>query len=415
MVCIFLHGGLDSFNTLVPTDSSAYADYQAARGGLAINSGSLLGISDPTDGRSYGLHPALSELHQLYSSGSLAFVPNVGALIQPTTTSGYSAGTNLPLGLFSHSDQQRHWQTSIPQSRTQLNGWVGRMADVLTDSVNANPSVSLNIALGSTNVLQTGSDVIPYVVDAVGGAELLKGYGSSSGADQILTMATDSLLNQTYSDLLKRTHARYRRESLDAAIQYKQATSAVNLNTAFPNSGLGRSLQQAAKAIGARGALGQSRQTFFIGVGGWDHHASLLSQQAAMLPALSKAMKAFYDATVELGVSSDVATFTCSDFGRTLSSNGDGSDHAWGGNHMVMGDSVAGGQLHGAFPTSLAPGNSLDIGRGRILPTLSTDEYSADLAMWFGIGNDTNLEEILPNIRNFYSSSASAPPVGIFV
>jgi uncharacterized protein (DUF1501 family) len=414
LVCVFYLGGIDSYNMLVPTDTTAYADYQTARGTLALAQSSLHPIIDPTDGRSYGLHQGLGDLNNLYQGGQLAFLPNVGSLIEPTDKASYGTGAKLPLGLFSHADQQRHWQTSVPQSRTQITGWAGRMSDLLGDTVNSNPAISINIAMGGVNIMQTGHDIIPYVVSPGGGAEILDGYQGWSAFNRILTNSTDSFLEQTYADLLKGTHAKYRRSSIDAALLYKEATDAVNLTTDFPATQLGIGLRQVAKAIGARKALGQTRQIFFIGLDGWDHHDSLLVSQDAMLPEVGEALKAFYDETVQLGVSRDVTTFTASDFARTLNSNGRGSDHAWGGNHLVMGGAVNGGRFYGTYPDTLAAGSALDIGQGRLIPTTSTDEYSAELAMWFGLGNDSTLEEVLPNIRNFYSSSEMEPPLGLF-
>jgi uncharacterized protein (DUF1501 family) len=185
------------------------------------------------------------------------------------------------------------------------------------------------------------------------------------------------------------------------------------LATPFPNSTLGNQLKQVAKAIAARNTLQQRRQIFFVSLGGWDHHDELLNNQAQMLPALSQALDAFYRATVELGVDNDVVSFTASDFGRTLSSNGNGTDHGWGGNQIVMGGAVAGGRLYGEYPTTLRSGSDRDVGRGRLIPTTSVDEYSAELALWFGITNDTRLEQVLPNIRNFgFARGLPSGPLG---
>jgi uncharacterized protein (DUF1501 family) len=303
----------------------------------------------------------------------------------------------------------------VPQSRNQMTGWLGRMSDVLTDAVNDNPSISMNIAIDRLNILQTGRRVVPYVVDPTTGAERLAGYGQKTPQEVILTRATDGLLSLNYSDLLKRTYAQIRSDAIDAAVEYNEATASVHLATAFPDTELGRGLRQVARAIGARNALRQRRQVFFVMRGGWDHHDGVLALQAEMLPELAQSLLAFYDATLELGVADDVVTFTISDFARTLSTNGNGSDHAWGGHQMVMGGAVGGGRLYGDYPSSLAPGSPLDIGRGRIIPTTSVDEYAAELAMWFGVGNGATLEAILPNLRNFYGSSASGPPVGFLL
>lgn len=413
LVCVFQRGGNDSFNMLTPYEPGEYADYATVRGSLALPSEALLPISG-SDGRRYGIHPGMPEVRDLYQAGKLAFLANVGSLIAPTDRTSYESEEKLPEGLFSHSDQQRHWQTSVPQSRTQITGWAGRMADALTDQVNNNPTISMNLALDGTNILQTGDRVVPYVVRSTGAAELA-GYNRTNTLDRILTRTNDSLLEQTYSDLLKRTHADIRRNSIDAAIEFSQATDAVPLTTPFPATSLGKQLEMVARTIGAREALGQTRQIYFVARGGWDHHDALLSRQAEKLPELSTSLAAFHDATVELGVANDVALFSVSDFGRTLSSNGNGSDHAWGGNHIIMGGDVRGGDVYGAYPESLALGNPLDVGRGRLIPTTSSDEYSAELALWFGIPNDGTLETVLPNVRNFLASGSPSSPLGFML
>jgi uncharacterized protein (DUF1501 family) len=269
----------------------------------------------------------------------------------------------------------------------------------------------MNIALNSVNVFQTGDSVAPYVV-GVNGASVLTTYGGVGPWGQMFTDMTDSLLARTYSDLLEKTHADVRRTSIDAALHFQSAITDVELSTAFPKSPLGAQLAMVAKTIAARSSLQQSRQIFFVAIGGWDTHDDLLYQHGNLLPRLSIALKAFYDVTVELGVADQVTTFTASDFGRTLTSNGDGSDHGWGGNQIVMGGAVDGGHVYGSYPMSLALDNPLDTGRGRLIPTTSVDEYSAELAMWFGIQNDATLELILPNIRNFYHRYASNKPIG---
>jgi len=411
LVCVFLAGGNDSFNMLVPREAGEYNEYATVRDNLALQKQQLLPISD-TSGRQFGLHPQIPELANLYAQGKLAFLANTGSLLAPTTLAGFENNKqSLPTGLFSHSDQQKHWQTSIPQSRQQLTGWAGRMADAITDTVNARTSVPMNIALDSTNILQTGDTVVPYVV-GTRGATQLSGYGGQSPWTRMLTGVTDGMLDQPYEDLLAKTHAQRRRVSIDAAIQFNSATSGITIKTQFPGSALGAQLGLVAKAIAARSGLGQSRQIFFVTSSSWDDHSNLLPQHGRRLAQLSAALKAFSDATTELGVENDVTTFTISEFGRTLTSNGDGSDHGWGGNQIVMGGSVSGGQIYGEYPSSLALGNPLDTGRGRLIPTTSVDEYSAELATWFGVSNNASLERILPNIRNFYASGVSQRPIG---
>lgn len=411
LVCVFFLGGYDSFNMLTPYEDGEYADYESARTNLALPKSQLLEIA-AANGRRFGIHEGMPEVRDLYNQGKAAFVANVGSLIEPTTKATLGS-VQVPLGLYSHSDLIQHWQTSVPQSRTQVTGWGGRMADMLTDEVNSHPSIAMNIALGSLNTFETGKDVVPYVVQRGSGATPLYGYpNSGTWLNGMYSRATDSMLGDQYSDLLERSYSGVRRSSMEAAIDFNSATNGVELETAFPETNFGRDLEMVAKTIGAQETLGQQRQIFFVSVGGWDHHDDVLNRQAGMLPMVSQALKAFYDATVELGVAGDVTSFTASDFGRTLSSNGDGSDHAWGGNHIVLGGSVSGGDVYGEYPESLALNNSLDTGRGRIIPTTAVDQYNAELACWFGIPNNSELENVLPNIRNFYSQGSSTPPVG---
>lgn len=422
LVCVFLPGGLDTYNLLVPTTDDAggagpYDDYAAVRGAIALPPEQLLGITDARDNRGYGLHHRLPGLHQLYLQGNLGFVANVGSMIEPVGDKDSYKDARLPLGLFSHSDQQRHWQTSVPQSRTQITGWCGRMADILSETVNANDAIAMNISVAGLNILETGESLSPYVV-STDGAIVLNGYGGTNAANRILTQSTDSLLGETYANLLKETHSRIRRQAIESATVYNDATEGVTFSegvTARLNAtNLGQQLLQVAKAIGSNVALGQDRQVFFVSRGGWDNHSSLLANLDGRLPELDDALSAFYEATVELGMANDVVTFGATEFGRTLTPNtNNGSDHAWGGNQIIMGGDVNGGRLFGSYPDSMAPGNSLDAGRGRMIPTTAVDEVSAELAMWFGIANDETLASILPNIRNFLAADAP-PPLGMF-
>ena len=411
LVCLFLNGGIDSFNMLIPNETQEYADYATARTNLAIPQGDLLPITDQ-NGRQFGLHPGMTGIQNLYNSGKLSFCANVGTLLEYTDLPSYQARENLPLGLFSHNDQQRHWQTSVPQSRSQITGWAGRMADCLTDATNSNPAVSMNIALNNVNIFQTGDLVVPYIVTNNGATELTD-YGLTSNANRrILTRVTDSLLEQTYSDLLEQTHATMRRNAIDGAIEFNNAVESVVLNNVFPATQTGDRLALVAKTIIARDALSQTRQCFFLQRGGWDHHSGLIANQAVMLPEISDAISVFNQEMVDQGLDNDVVLFTASDFARTLGTNGAGSDHGWGSNQLMVGGSVDGGKIFGTYPTSLAPGNPLDTGRGRMIPTMSVDEYAAELAMWFGIPNDSNLEIVLPNIRTFVPAGGASGPVG---
>lgn len=405
LVCVYLFGGNDSFNMLVPCESAEYADYQTVRGELALAKEDLLAISDES-GRSFGLHPSMAGMQSLYNDGDVAFVSNVGALVRPTTKEDVERNLDLPLGLFSHPDQARHWQTSIPESRVGSTGWAGRMADILTDTVNDNLHIAMNIAIDSVNLFQTGRNVVPYVVEA----KKLSGYNGISAVDRIYSQATDAMLANPRGNVMERAFAAVKRGSIDAAISYADAIDGISLQTEFPETKLGEQLELVARTISARQTLGQRRQVYFALVQGWDFHDEVLNAQQKQLQTVNDALVAFNSAMHELSVHDKVTTFTASDFGRTLTSNGNGTDHAWGGNQMIMGGAVNGG-MFGQYPLSLRDDN-LDIGRGRLLPTTSVDEFNAELAMWFGIENDNNLEAILPNIRRFYGAGSATGPLG---
>lgn len=424
LVCVFLYGGNDSFNMLTPLTPDERNDYLAARGGvyspgngaLGLPEADLHSITDTSSGRIFGMHPGFADLHPIFQNGNLTFLCNIGSLVEPTTMADYQARSNLPLGLFSHADLQRHWMTSVPQTRSQVTGWAGRMADLITDSVNTNPSISMNIALNSVNMMQTGGSVVPYIVTTSGASEV-NWYGKTWTQAKIYTQLTDDVLSRTYGNLVEKTFANANRNALDSAIAFNEAANAVTLNTNFrtTDNNLSAQLEMVAKTIGARATLGQTRQIFFVNIGGWDNHDELIGNQQTNLTRVGEALADFYAATEELGVANDVVTFTASDFARTLNSNGRGSDHAWGGNQVIMGGAVNGNKVHGQYPDSLAPGNELDLGRGRLLPTTSVDEMWCELAMWYGLENDNQMENILPNIRNFVPQGQAAYPIGFLV
>ena len=410
LVCILLAGGNDSFNMLVPTGNAAYADYAATRSNQALAQNSLLQLN-PLAGNapSLGIHPAMPEVQQMFNSGRLAFISNIGTLVEPTTLTQFNNGSaNLPLGLFSHADQIQQWQTSVPQSRSAY-GWGGRMSDIL-QSMNNNQNISMNISLSGRNVFQSGNQTAEYTIRPEGNGSIgIDGYNGPDMLDQIRTTAIDNLLEQQYTDVFEQTYAGVVKNAQDAHEQFSTAIGGVNLSTTFSPSYLSQSLNMVAKTIAARNTLDVCRQTFFITFGGWDHHDELLNNQNAMLGVVSKALSEFNAAMEELGMANDVTTFTISDFARTLTSNGNGTDHGWGGNVMVMGGQVNGGQIYGEYPT-LALNSSLDVGNGVLIPTLSTDEYFAELAQWFGVTN-SDLQNIFPNLINFYTPNPN-PPIG---
>ncbi len=434
LVCIFQSGGNDSFNLLTPfsgpssTASSAYAEYVASRSDLALAQGNLLEIHPlNTPGRTFGVHSGMPQLAALFESGKAAFVANVGTLVEPVQnrTQVAQASKRLPLGLYSHSDQIQQWQTSVPNSRSGV-GWAGRMLDLIKD-VNTNPLVSMNISTDGSNVWQTGVSDAEYAVDPgnaqapIGGAVALTEYSAAySAIDPFLnatSAAIDSQLAQEYTNLLQQTYQLKRRAARDAYALYSSATGGVLPgNITFPNTSVGRQLRQVAQSLLGRNGLGAVRQTFFVNRGGWDHHSNTVAQQAAMLPEIDAALGAFWQQLGALGLQNSVTVYSASDFGRTLTSNSQGSDHAWGGNHYVLGGSVIGRRIYGSYPSlALNPDvgtelNPLDTGRGRLIPTTSCDQFFAEMALWLGVPA-SSLPLVLPNIGNFYAGG-STPPLG---
>ena len=407
LVCIFLAGGNDSFNMLIPTEASSYGGYTAARSNLALTRESILPLSGKDGAGHYGVHPGMPEVQSLYNSEKLAFVANVGTLVEPTNLAGFNNNSaRLPVGLFSHSDQIMHWQTSIPDQRSPY-GWAGRMADILHAENNTSP-VSMNISLAGTNTFQSGQNSVSYDITQDGNCSVvMESFPGNETFAEISKTAVKSLMDIQYKNLFQKTFATINSRSIDAAQSFADAVSEISVKTAFSPTALSQSLKMVARTIGARKNLTTKRQTFFIMYGGWDHHDELLNSHAAMLPVVSKAMGEFDRSLTELGVSNQVTTFTASDFARTLSSNGRGSDHAWGSNQMVMGGAVRGGTVYGEYP-DLTPKNPLDTGRGRLIPTTSTDEYFAELALWFGV-QPGDLPSVFPNLNRFYTVGSENP------
>lgn len=414
LVCVFLAGGNDSFNMLVPQGNSEYDEYATIRADLALPQGDLIPINTTNgDGKSFGVHPSMPEVAQLFDDGNLIFVSNVGTLVEPTTLSGYESGlAKLPVGLYSHSDQIMHWQTSVPDKRIGF-GWGGRTADLLR-SLNENDTISMNISISGTNIFQTGNTLTEYSIVPWGnGAVQVHGHDDIWWSRHVVqNAAIESMLDLEYQNLFEQTFANTTRSSMDGASQFAGAIENVPaFTTQFSDTYFSNNMAMIAKTIAARQTLGFRRQTFFVLLGGWDHHDEVLDNQVEMLSLVSKGLQEFYDAIVELGVDDKVVTFTASDFGRTLTSNGQGSDHAWGGNHMVMGSAVNGRQLYGQYP-DLYEGNSLDTGRGRLIPTTSCDEYFGEMALWFGV-DPSELSTVFPNIGRFYDvNSSQLMPVG---
>ncbi|MEL7239296.1 MAG: DUF1501 domain-containing protein, partial [Planctomycetota bacterium] len=379
-----------------------YTAYAAARQGLALPQGQLHAInpSNSYSGPALGLHPAMGDVANLFNSGKVALLANVGTLVEPMTLAEYQGGFKTkPLQLFSHSDQQFQWQTSISTGGAAT-GWGGRAAEIL-DALNNNPDVSMSISLNGTNTFQVAEDVSIFQV-GTGGPTDMWGYGYGHPRDA----ARDALLSNPYDNLFQGEHARIFERGIANNELVDAALDTVNTNTsafnAFPDNYLSNQLKMIAQLIAARSYPGMPdrRQVFFAGVGGYDTHGSQLNAHNDLLTELNGAMKAFYDVLVEMGVSSNVTTFTASDFGRNYVMNGDnGSDHGWGCHTFVMGDDVDGGKIYGQMPT-LAVNGPDDVGLGRWLPTTSVDEYGATLARWIGVGSN-DMEQVFPNLYRF--------------
>lgn len=399
LVCVFLYGGNDAHNTLVPRTPAAYNVYAAARRELALP---LAGLKPLTvrngDGREFGLHPSLGELQTLFNQNKLALLANVGPLIEPITKLAYQNGTaKLPPQLFSHSDQQVHWQTAWPDQPART-GWGGRLADAL-NALNQNAQVSMSISLGGTNTFQVGNQITQYQCPAEGPLAL-DYYTNPQPTDPIATAIRNTFYQPARANLLEEAWNGVMRRALDAGSLFRTALAgAPTLQTAFPASSFGKQLKMVARLIGARNALSLRRQVFFVTLDGFDTHGDQLASHTTLLQQLSQGLKAFYDATVELGVANLVTTFTASDFGRALKPNGAGTDHGWGAHHFVLGGAVRGGELFGRFP-DLALDSNDDGGNGRLIPTTSVDEYAATLATWFGVSN-AELTTVLPNLGRF--------------
>ncbi|GAB3516014.1 DUF1501 domain-containing protein [Emticicia fontis] len=432
LVCVLLAGGIDSYNVLIPNGTTSgddgYNEYATTRSDLSIASASLLALNNPqcTSFRgipcsygAFGIHPTMTGMRDLFNSGKLAFMANVGTLVEPImNVNEFNNGLKkIPDGIYSHSDQIMQWQTSVPQSRSAL-GVGGRIADLL-NAGNANSQVSMNISLGGKNIFQTGENVSEYSIsNNVNpnnvGLDILPSWWSNSGLiNDLRNAAVDSMVGQNYSNLLRETYSGTAKGSIASYDLFKQALKRVpSITTQFPNNSLASDLAAVAKVMSVRNSLGAKRQIFFVTYGGWDMHDGLATGLNQRLPVVSGALKAFYDATVELGIAENVTTFTISDFARTITSNGLGSDHAWGGNSMIMGGSVKGGKIYGAFPRMDLSNNPQNISfRGSFIPAVSTDELYAEMALWYGV-SPADLCYVLPNLGNFYSYTSGNYPIG---
>lgn len=419
LVCVFLYGGNDCANTVIPYDNANYDLYSRIRGGgpnrtaggiayaqadLAATALQPVTPQTLTDNLQYALHPNLTNLASLWNSGQAAVMLNVGPLIAPLTAAQYSAGNApsrpIPPRLFSHNDQQSTWQSGGPEG-TSI-GWGGRIGDLALSSNGSSLLTCISVAGNavflagqSASVYRIGSSG-PVAVTGLTGSSFLTAQARAA-LQAIVTQPSGQVLENEYNKVLAR--------SIALQGQVASALAPVSLTTNFNPSGVNNSLADqlkvVARLIAARNSLNVKRQVFFVSLGGFDNHDYLMTDQPPLLAKVNEAMGAFYRATVEMGIASQVTAFTASDFGRTLASNGDGSDHGWGSHHFVVGGAVRGGQFYGTAPQVSVTSND-QVGQGRLLPSTATDQYAATLARWFGVA-DSELPSVLPNIGNFSS------------
>ena len=399
LVCVFLNGGNDQSNTVVPMSGSAFDAYTRSRPEIALPAGQLLSISPQGfGGPALGLNANLGAMKTLFDQGHIALLPNVGPLAAPITQAQWNGGSpsvRVPFQLFSHSDQAGAWQTGLPD-RTSATGWLGRIGDLTAGAFNAGSKVSIAISAAGNNLMESGTNTTQYQITTDGAVKVAAVYGTDNWAP--VAAPLKQLMTESRTNVLEAELTKVANRAISTETQVSAALAGAPVPT-MPNTSLGRQLQIVARMIGARNALSQKRQIFFVQQGGYDQHDNLVSEHNARLKELGDAMAAFYQATASLGVAGNVTTFTASDFGRGLQSNGRGSDHGWGGHHFVMGDAVLGNRVYGGFPTVALRGPE-DAGQGRLIPTTSVDEYASTLARWFGVA-DADLTTVMPNLGRF--------------
>lgn len=411
LVCLFLFGGNDSWNMVVPRSQAEYNVYATTRQNLAVPQASLLPINlavPDVSGWQFGLHPSMAGIAAMFNSGRAAFVSNIGPLLRPTTLSQYqNRSVALPPQLFSHNDQQDQWHTlkGVAPSKT---GWAGRMADTLASRVTAQ-QMPLNVSLQGQTLFFAGNATAPYTM-GVTGPTAFTAFGTT-GMGLTRRQAFEAALHVTHPTVYGTAFADIQQRAVQFGDGIAAALEAAPDFAALPNappaplSTLATQLRTVAKLIATRDRLQMSRQVFFVTTGGFDTHDDQLVDQPNLLGIVSDALQRFDEAMQQLAMSQSVTVFTQSDFGRTLTSNGDGTDHAWGGVQLVTGGAVAGGRIYGQYPllrigARAGTDRADDVGGGRFIPTTSSDQFAATLARWFGIA-DADLATVAPSLNNF--------------
>jgi uncharacterized protein (DUF1501 family) len=406
LVCVFLYGGNDYANTLVPYDAANYQNYYNLRPTLAytraqLDATALRPVAAPVDragvAHQYALAPELAPLLPLFDGGQLGVMLNVGTLVQPTTKTEFTdRSVPLPPKLFSHNDQQSVWQSSSPEGATS--GWGGRIGD-LFEAGNGNATFTC-VNVSSNAVYLSGKTAVQYQVSTSGSVPV-NGLSKSLFGSASCSAALRTLITQPRTQLLEAEYNRVTSRSIDANGALTSALAgAPAITTPYPTgNSLADQLKMVARMISVAGTLGAKRQVFFVSLGGFDTHDGLVSIHPGLLASVSGALAAFYDTTVELGVADKVTAFTASDFGRTLSGNNDGSDHGWGSMHFMLGGAVSGNRFYGTAPL-VAVNSDDDVGQGRLLPTTSVEQYAATLGSWMGV-SDSDLLALLPNLNNW--------------
>ena len=409
IVCLFLHGGNDSYNMLMPKSGTDYTDYQTTRSNLAIDSMDMLGIEVDK----YGIHPDMPNVHQMYLDSELAFVCNTGTLVEPTAIQDYEDGTaSLPLGLFSHLDQFNHFQTAAPDLRTNI-GWAGKIADLIA-SENGNQIIPMNVSLSGSNIFQYGINNSEFSMNSSG--PVMPTYWDATwGHNPERSAALDSMVHTMYTDMYMSTYTQIFRNAIEGGEEFIAAMeNAHEFATNFSSHYVSQNFEMIAKTISVQSDLDFQRQIFWTRYGGWDHHDELLTNHSNYLSVIDDALGEFNAALKEINRFDDVVVFVISEFSRKLTSNGNGTDHAWGGNMMVMGGEVNGGSMYGTYPSLSLNGNSQLIHNGTLIPDTAADSMFAEIAMWYGI-SVSDLATIFPNLGNFHNLgtlSSGNPPIG---